>query len=193
LEREGYRVLEPDPRGTWYQLQAASGEDWTGQKVAVVTWRDELAASAWTLQAFNALRIATLLVLLAMLVTGIMNISWIAIRERTREIGALRAIGMQRAGVLRMFMVEALLLGALAAAVGVGVGVLATLSINAAEIHVPLSVQLFLMRDTVLLLVQPRELLGAIALITSVTCCAAVLPSLRAARLLPVQALAHQR
>ena len=39
---------------------------------------------------------------------GIMNTMWIAIRERTREIGTLRAIGMQRRAVLWMFLLEAL-------------------------------------------------------------------------------------
>ena len=40
-----------------------------------------------------------------------MNTMWIAIRERTREIGTLRAIGMQRRAVLRMFLLESLMLG----------------------------------------------------------------------------------
>ena len=34
--------------------------------------------------------------LLVIIAVGIMNTLWIAIRERTREIGTLRAIGMQR-------------------------------------------------------------------------------------------------
>ena len=40
-----------------------------------------------------------------------MNTMWIAIRERTREIGTLRAIGMQRGGVLRMFLFESFQMG----------------------------------------------------------------------------------
>ena len=42
-----------------------------------------------------------IIVLLVIIAVGIMNTMWIAIRERTREIGTLRAIGMQRARVLR--------------------------------------------------------------------------------------------
>ncbi len=49
-------------------------------------------------------------VLLVIIAVGIMNTLWIAIRERTREIGTLRAIGMQRARVLVMFLTEALML-----------------------------------------------------------------------------------
>ena len=38
-------------------------------------------------------------VLLVMVVTGIMNTMWVAIRERTREIGTLRTLGMERGSV----------------------------------------------------------------------------------------------
>ena len=56
---------------------------------------------------------------------------------------------------------------------------------------VPISVQLFLMRDTVYLALQPAALLGALFLITLITAAAAFYPSLRAARLKPVDAMAH--
>ena len=42
---------------------------------------------------------------------GILNTLAIAIRERTREIGTLRAIGMQRRKVLWLFVLETALLG----------------------------------------------------------------------------------
>ena len=48
---------------------------------------------------------------------------WIAIRERTREIGTLRAIGMQRGGVLWMFLLESLLLGLFGTLAGAVAGV----------------------------------------------------------------------
>jgi putative ABC transport system permease protein len=63
--------------------------------------------------------------------------------------------------------------------------------INAAQIHVPLSMQLFLMRDTVHLALQPAALLSSVVLITTITAAAAFYPSLRAARLKPVDAMAH--
>jgi putative ABC transport system permease protein len=64
-------------------------------------------------------------------------------------------------------------------------------AINAANLHVPLSVQLFLMRDTLHLSLEPRTLLSAILLITFVTGFAALYPALRAARRKPVDAMAH--
>src|SRR5205085_1775380 len=59
--------------------------------------------------------------LLALLVAsvGIANTMIMAIYERTREIGILKALGSTNGDVLRMFMVEAGLIGFLGGIVGV--------------------------------------------------------------------------
>ncbi|HEY2405923.1 MAG TPA: FtsX-like permease family protein [Polyangiaceae bacterium] len=191
LEHDGYRVMEADSRAFWMKIQDVTREEWTGQKLDVTTWEDELSFMMWTLQAFNGLSLVLMVILVAIMVTGIMNTMWIAIRERTREIGTLRAIGMQRGGVLRMFLWESLLLGLLGGSAGAVLGFGLAALLNASKIHVPLSVQLFLMSDTVRVAVLLPALLGAIALISVVTGLAALYPALRAARLKPVDAMSH--
>lgn len=191
LEDAGYRVMEPDPRAFFMKFQTVSRESWTGQKLDVTTWQDELSFMMWTMNALQGLSALLLVILIAIVVTGIMNTLWIAIRERTREIGALRAIGMPRFGVARMFLIESTMLGILGATAGVALGSAVATALNAAHIHVPISVQLFLMRDTLVLTLEPRALLSSIIVITIVTGAAALYPSLRAARLKPVDAMAH--
>ena len=92
-----------------------------------------------------------------------MNTLWIAIRERTREIGTLRAIGMQRARVLAMFLIEAFDARALRRPLtGRGRGACAS-----ARCSTPRTctrrwrVQLFLMREHLHLLVEPSAVVGA--------------------------------
>ena len=191
LEQAGYRLMEADPRAFWMKFQTVSREDWTGQKLDVTSWEDELSYVMWTFRALQGLSFVLMVILLAIMIAGIMNTLWIAIRERTREIGTLRAIGMQQSGVARLFLIEAGMLGVLGAAAGVCLGALVTTLVNAANIHVPISVQLFLMRDTVRLKLEASTLVSAIALITVVTGVAALYPSLRAARRKPVDAMAH--
>lgn len=191
LEEAGYAVMEPDPRAFWMKFQTVAREPWTGQKLDVTTWQDELSFMMWTMNALQGLSALLLMILIAIVVTGIMNTLWIAIRERTREIGALRAIGMARGAVARMFLIETTLLGLIGAIAGVGLGALVSVLLNSAQIHVPITVQLFLMRDTLVLALDPGALLRAIILITAVTGAAALYPSLRAARLKPVDAMAH--
>ncbi len=191
LEKAGYRMMAPDPRPFWMKFQSVTREDWTGQKLDVTSWEDELSFMMWTLSALNGISAVLMVILVAIVITGIMNTMWIAIRERTREIGTLRAIGMQRGSVVRMFLWESFLLGVFGAIVGAVVGAMTAGVLNSANIHVPLSVQLFLMSDTLTLSVLPTALGGAIALISIVTGLAALYPALRAARLKPVDAMSH--
>lgn len=191
LEAAGHKLMEPDPRPFWMKFQNVTREEWTGQKLDVTTWEDELSFMMWSVNALQGLTFVMMVILIAIVVTGIMNTLWIAIRERTREIGTLRAIGMQRAGIARLFLLEAAFLGGLSGTLGVGLGVIIAGLVNLAHIQVPLSVQLFLMRDTVQLALDSSALLFAVALITIVTSAAALYPSLRAARLKPVDAMSH--
>jgi putative ABC transport system permease protein len=191
LEKAGYRIMEPDPRPFWMKFESVTREDWTGQKLDVTSWEDELSFMMWTLSALNGLSFVLMVILIAIVITGIMNTMWIAIRERTREIGTLRAIGMQRGSVVRMFLWESFLLGVFGAVAGAVVGAMTAGVLNSANIQVPLSVQLFLMSDTLKLSVLPTVLVGAIALISIVIGLAALSPALRAARLKPVDAMSH--
>jgi putative ABC transport system permease protein len=191
LEQAGYRVMDPDPRAFWMKFETVNREDWTGQKLDVTTWEDELSFMTWTLQLIKGLTFVLLLILIAIVVTGIMNTMWIAIRERTREIGTLRAIGMYRRGVLWMFMLESLLLGLFSALGGAVAGALIAAGLNAMHIAVPIGVQLFLMSDHLHLAVHFQTLTQAVGLLTAVTALAALYPSFRAARLQPVTAMSH--
>jgi putative ABC transport system permease protein len=191
LDKAGYKVMSADERAFWMKFEVVNREDWTGQKLDVTTWEDELSFITWTTGVLSFLSALLLLILIAIVVTGIMNTLWIAIRERTREIGTLRAIGMQRGAVLRMFIIESLLLGLIGATVGALLGLLLAAALNAAQIALPLDAQLFLMSDRLRVSVHAPQLLSAVFLITFITGLAALLPARRAARLRPVVAMSH--
>jgi len=191
LEKAGFRMLTPDPRAFWMKFQSVAREDWTGQKLDVTSWEDELSFMMWTLQALQGLTTVLITILIAIVIIGIMNTMWIAIRERTREIGTLRAIGMQRGGVLWMFLLESLMLGLFGSTVGALLGTAMANGLNALHLHVPISVQLFLMSDHLYLSIHVKALVGSIILITLITGAAALYPALRAARLRPVTAMQH--
>lgn len=60
--------------------------------------------------------------LFAAAAVGIVNAMLMSVHERTREIGTIRAMGMRREGVVRLFLLEGLALGIVAAALGVLAG-----------------------------------------------------------------------
>ena len=191
LDQAGYRMMEPDPRAFWMKFQSVSREDWTGQKLDVTSWEDEISFMTWTLKALQGISFVLIAILIAIVVIGIMNTMWIAIRERTREIGTLRAIGMQRREVLWMFLLESLLLGLISTVVGVLAGAAIGAAINALHIPVPRGLQFFLMSPHLHISIHGALLVRSVVTITIVTGLAALYPSLRAARLRPVVAMSH--
>lgn len=66
---------------------------------------------------------ALLSMALAIAALGIANTLAMSVLERRKEIGTLRALGLDRAGVTRMIRLEALLIGGLGAALGTVMGV----------------------------------------------------------------------
>jgi putative ABC transport system permease protein len=54
---------------------------------------------------------------------GIMNVMLVSVSERTTEVGLLKALGARRRQILNVFMVEALSLSVIGAAIGIVVGV----------------------------------------------------------------------
>ena len=191
LEQAGWRVMPNDPRAFWMKFQSVSREDWTGQKLDVTNWEDEISFMTWTLKALQGISFVLIAILVAIIVIGIMNTMWIAIRERTREIGTLRAIGMQRREVLWMFLLESIMLGLFATVTGVIAGAAIAAGLNALHLHVPTGLQFFLMSPFLHISVHGSLLLSSVVTITIVTALAALYPSLRAARLRPVVAMSH--
>jgi ABC-type lipoprotein release transport system permease subunit len=173
LDQAGYRVMEADPRAFWMKFQSVQREDWTGQKLDITNWEDEISFMTWTLKALQGLSAVLIVILIAIIVIGIMNTMWIAIRERTREIGTLRAIGMHRREVLWMFLLESIMLGFGATVGGALAGAAIAAGLNSAHVPVPSGLQFFLMSPHLHLSVHGSLLVTAVVVITFVTAVAA--------------------
>jgi putative ABC transport system permease protein len=114
-----------------------------------------------------------------------------AVLERTAEIGTLRAIGVRRAGVRRMFVCEGMLLGLMGALLGIAAALVLAFLINHGGLtwtppgrvdHVPLRVRVW---------GEPAPMVAVVVALTLVTVLSSWLPSRRGARINIVAALRH--
>ncbi|MEZ5565889.1 MAG: ABC transporter permease [Gammaproteobacteria bacterium] len=109
---------------------------------------------------------------------GIFAIAWIAVRDRTREIGTRRALGATAPDIFVQFAIEAGLLALIGALAGLGLGMAAS-SLLASQAGIPL-------------VLDPSNTIVAFGLALTLNLVFASWPAIRAARMDPIQALRHE-
>jgi putative ABC transport system permease protein len=107
---------------------------------------------------------------------GIFTIMTIAVRERTAEVGLLRALGAGRRQVLALFLAEAVVLSLLGGLAGLAFGVAVAWLLGAAVSQLPVSFSTLFMGL-------------ALGLSVAIGLLAGILPAMSAAKLDPVEAL----
>jgi len=188
----GWRVMEPAAQPYWIKLMiSVPSEDWTGQKIDVTTSDDEMGQFKQFLVALRVVTALLVLILMMVVVIGIWNTLAIAVRERTKEIGTLRAIGMQRRKVLWLFVLETALLGLIGTAGGALLFSGLALGLNALAIRLPDAVQVFLAMENLTFVLDPGGIARNVIVLTLITVLASILPARHAARLRPVTAMHH--
>lgn len=192
LSAAGYTLLQHEAAPFFFKFESAASQEWVGMRLDVTTWEDEVSFLTWVVRAFDGLTGYLKGVLFFVIGIGIMNATWTSVRERTREIGTMRAIGMQRSQVLALFMLEAALLGLCAATTGALLGAALSLALDAAHMPAPdKAMETILLSDTLAFTLRPQALLRAVFALTLLTTLSAIWPALRAGSLRPIVALGH--
>jgi ABC-type antimicrobial peptide transport system permease subunit len=109
---------------------------------------------------------------------GVLAIAWIAVRDRTTEIGTRRALGATAPDVFFQFAFEAMVLATIGAALGLGVGWIAS-RVTAAQAALPF-------------IFEAGNALLALGMALVLNLVFASWPAVRAARLDPIRALKHE-
>lgn len=191
LAAKGHEVMDPDARPFFAKFDAVNRETWTGQKLDITTWEEETSFVQWFVTLLTVTFTTVIVVLVVIIAVGIMNVMWISIRERTREIGTLRAVGMQQGTVLSMFVTEGFLLGLVGTLSGIALGLGVAAAVNAAAIVLPKGAQLVLMSERLVVAPTTFWVAFAVVFITGAITLVSLVPSFLAARMKPISAMSH--
>lgn len=171
-----------DPVAT--ALRQALGPDYE-----VTTFRDLIKFDAEASQSRDQGTAWITYIFLSLALLGIVNTMLTSVRERTREIGTMMAIGIRKRQILALFLSEAALLGSLASLLGLSFATLLILQLGKTGIRLPADdgVGTFVVHPYIaapfVLQIFVIAVLGAVL--------AALYPAYRASRLRPIQALSQ--
>jgi ABC-type lipoprotein release transport system permease subunit len=188
-----WMLLERSPTSEALQkkLKELRNTDWDGATMDVTTMYE---AASFVLQMESVLKMVTMiavLILFFIILIGVINTLRMTIRERTREIGTVRAIGMQRADVGRTFMTEVMLLTLFASIVGIILAFLIMKIVGFIPIHDEGFFSIFLVDTHLHFVPTLNDVVTNLVMIMIITFLTAFFPSRRAAKMSVSSALRH--
>jgi lipoprotein-releasing system permease protein len=112
------------------------------------------------------------------------------VRDKTREIGILLAMGMQRNRIRRVFLIQGVFIGLVGTALGTVLGLVLGASVNRGHL-IPIDPSIYFI-DHLPVLTNPWDALAVIGASLVIATLAPLYPSLQAARLDPVRAIRYE-
>lgn len=177
------------PRGFQEQRNRLLEEQWEGTRFQLFTIGDFLEPLNQAASTLNTVGLVVVLILFLIIMVGVINTFRMVIYERTREIGTMRSLGLQRGGVRGLFLLEALLLSIGGALVGLAAAFIVALILSLINFGTDSQFFVILREGHLLFKVLPLQIAGNVLIVGVLTLLAALIPASRAASMDPAHAL----
>jgi ABC-type lipoprotein release transport system permease subunit len=142
--------------------------------------------------ALNMITFICVMLLFFIILIGVVNTLRMTIRERTREIGTVRAIGMQRGDVRNSFLIETGMLALISAAAGTLLAFAAMWGLSQLSFKAEANpLGMLLVDGHIFFAPTPGPVMFFIVLIVGIAVATAYFPARRAAKLSAAEALRH--
>lgn len=183
--------VDPDDLATSFAVYLEEGEDADEMADVIAAEFPEVSAMGPSgfkesvqepLQIFNQIVYAVAFVSLLVGGLSVVNTMTMSVAERTREIGVRKAIGATDGAIMRQFIAESAVIGAIGGLLGIGLGWLIIIAGNAAGAA----------SGNELFLLTPRLAAGSVGFALFLGVVSGLYPAWHAARLNPVVALRYE-
>ncbi len=175
------------------EYETASRAPREQREYGVVTLQAQLAQITDLITALTIVSGAVVALFLGIVIIGVSNTWTMVVWERTREVGTLRALGLQRAGTVAVFLMEAAFLGLTTVFFGVFLGVLTLQGVHNWVPFAPnAATTLFFTEGHLPFDLPPWTFLLVAAIAVGASVFGALRAAVRAGMIHPVDALRHR-
>jgi putative ABC transport system permease protein len=168
-------------------LEKLLGE--SGHELDIIAWQDLSPFYTKVKNMFDVIFVFLFIIVFVIVVMSVINTIGMSIMERTREIGTLRALGLKRRGVIKLFTIESTILGVLGSSVGMLLTLISWALVKLCEpTWIPPNIP---RRVPLEVFLVPRYVLISFVFLMALSVASALLPTRKAAHTAIVNALGH--
>jgi putative ABC transport system permease protein len=160
-----------------------------GLDLDIKSWNELSTFYAKVKKMFDIIFLITFMIVFTIVVMSVINTVSMAIMERTREIGTLRALGIKRRGIVGLFAIESMMLGLFGSTLGI---LLTLITWSCVTIFKPTWFPpMISARVPLEIYLVPEYMVFSVLMLAVLSLIAATIPARKAARMQIVSALGH--
>ncbi len=170
-------------------MNQVKDEQWEGTRYRLYTLNDILSEVQEIVRVLNVASLIFLIILFVVIMVGVTNTFRMVMFERIREIGTMRALGMQRTEVRGLFLTEAFFLALGGALTGLAASGVVMFILSRINWGTDTPIFILLKNGYMTFALLPWQVIINVAIVILMTLFAAFFPARKAARLEPADAL----